>query len=147
MLSKPAASAERPATLPAGTYIGVQVGFKYTEANFERDGTKPLVVRFSYRLQAPGDDVQPELLAGIKDLQQRIVTRDFEVAEDKQWILRQYLESVAPERVAAGASFHELIESETNGKAYLLEITATPGKGKNEGQTFNNVGKVSAYKG
>lgn len=143
MLKRPVMSVERPRPIPAGSYIAVQKSYKYDVARYKaQDGSEIPIVRFTLQIQSATDDVPPELLEGIKDLTSRIVSKEYELTDERGlWGLRQYLEAAGAEGLENGRSFHEAVEADTNNKAYLIEVTATPSK-KNPDDVFNNVGKV-----
>ena len=148
MLQKPVISAERPKPLPAGSYILQQQSFKYDVAGYKdkESGAEIPVVRFLYRVQQATEDVPPEMLEGVKDINKRILSKEFDLRDGEIWRLRAYLESAKCEGLESGRSFHECIESETNNKTYLADVTCTPSK-KNPDEFFNNVGRIAGYHG
>jgi len=144
LMSKPAGSFEPPKHLPAGTYIGQQRTHKYDKARYD---PQPDVVRITFSNLRPTEDVDQAALADIKDLQSRMVSRDFEVTDDQIWKLQAYLESIGAMEPGnpRGLSMAEVLESNSNGKFVLLEVTVKPNK-QEPGKFFNNVGKVVGYK-
>jgi len=85
MLSRNTGEVERPKPIPVGTYLMTVLRHETGESSLK----KTPFVRFFFRLQSPGEDVDQELLP--ENWQTRELRTEFYITEDALFLLSDFL--------------------------------------------------------
>lgn len=108
---------KEPKLLPIGTYHGIISAY---ECDVTKQKNTPYV-RFSYKLQTAGDDIEQGDLVGI-DLSARRLSSDFYLTPDAMWRLKSFLASLGfPE----GVVLDEMLP-DTIGRNVVIYVTHEP---------------------
>lgn len=139
-LDVPVEDIERPKPLPEGTYFAVITKTENREVQFE-PGVKTPVTTISFRLTAPDEDVDPELLPEGNGVG-RIVTRDYRLNDaDRagQWALRRLAEETC-QLPGKGKHLQDLLHELPQQE---VKVFNHPRPNKNEeGMFFPNITRV-----
>lgn len=103
LLSKSADTVERPEPLPAGSYLTTITGYRTVESGQK----KTPGVEFDLQITAPGDDVDAEAYAKVKNPQERVLKTQFWLTEDSLFRLKDFLEKAGFE--TAGRTFVDML--------------------------------------
>lgn len=87
MLSKTADEVEAPKPLPAGHYEGTIIGYKFDKSK----NTQTDYVEYTVRLEAPGQDVDKELLLASGASLPKDIRASFYITEGSLFILKNLL--------------------------------------------------------
>ena len=130
LLKRPADSFERPKPLPPGTYNGVIAQREFLES---REKKTPYV-RFSVKINSPGEGIDPAQLEGV-DLSKKSLRKDFFITEDATYRLTEFANSC--DVPTAGRGLDEVIEDLVN-KPVLVEVTTRPSD-RDPQEFFNDI--------
>jgi len=121
LLDKSADDIERPATLPQGSYLCTITSYKGVESgNKHTPG-----VEIEMQIVAPGEDVNAEDVAQVKNLQERKLKTQFWLTEDSMFRLKDFLEKAGFE--TAGRTFSEML-AEIAGHNVIAIVTHRMGQ-------------------
>lgn len=127
-----------PVPTPAGTYFAVVLGTPQI-AKHQRFAGNPIFVRFNLGNLQPQDGVSPDDLAGIQDLEQRVMQKDYiiEGNDRAKYYLKLMLTSLGIR--TEGRSLRDCIP-EAAGSRVLIEVTNSTSKDGKE--IYANVGEM-----
>lgn len=111
ILDTPAAAIERPKPLPAGTYDAVVKGL-YEEGQSSQKKTP--FVRFTYALQAAGEDVDEEELTDMGGLTDKTIKDTYYTTPDALFRLTDALANMGLDTDADGVTVRQLLSETPN---------------------------------
>ena len=121
LLDKSADDVERPAPLPQGSYITTITGYRGVESGQK----KTPGVEIDMQIVAPGEDVDAEAYAQVKNPQERVLKTQFWLTEDSMFRLKDFLEKAGFE--TAGKTFSSML-AEIAGHQVIAIVTHRMGQ-------------------
>lgn len=103
LLSKSADNVERPEPLPQGSYVTTITAYRTIESGQK----KTPGVEFDLQIFAPGEDINMEEYAKVKNPQERVLKTQFWLTEDSMFRLKEFLEKAGFE--TAGRTFADML--------------------------------------
>lgn len=120
LLSRPAASIERPKPLPVGTYLATVGSHRFDKS--AKKGTD--FVEFELNIVQPQEDVDAEALVAFGSVTGKKQRLTFYVTEDSLWRLTEFLKTL--DLVADETSSIEELLPQTANRPVLAKIKHTP---------------------
>lgn len=136
LLSTPAEEATRPVPPPIGSWEAVIKDFGYDESRKK----KTPYVRFNWSLVAPGQDIDPNKLDGVK-WQGKTLHQDFYITDDAIYRITQFFERLGVN--TSGKTLQDLIQ-DSPGTPGLLTISHRASSDPDSDDVYPEIDGVAA---
>lgn len=103
LLDRRADEAQKPEPFPVGSYITTITGYRTVESGQK----KTPGIEFDLQVLSPGEDVDMEAYAKVKDPQSKVIKTQFWLTEDSLYRLTEFLQKAGFE--TEGKSYSEML--------------------------------------
>ena len=127
ILNKKVNEVEAPAQLPVGSYLMTPVSYQFGTSQKQQTP----FIKFELGVISAGEDVDPEALSKVKNLQEKKVNTTFYITEDSLFRIKDFLEKCGVD-VSGEQTLNELIPTVIGTQVYgiLKAEQANDGSGR-----------------